>query len=85
MPPYDELVLIASAKNADVRLGAFATAMEKAAIWLTNHPAEGWESFKKAYPKLDDELNRRLHRHAAALRRVRPRSTSPATSVSARS
>jgi putative hydroxymethylpyrimidine transport system substrate-binding protein len=60
VPPYDELVLIAAAKNAgDVRLGAFTTAMEKAAIWLTNHPAEGWESFKKAYPKLDDELNRR--------------------------
>lgn len=60
VPPYDELVLIAAAKNAgDTRLGAFTTAMEQAAIWLTNHPAEGWEAFKKAYPKLDDELNRR--------------------------
>lgn len=60
VPPYDELVLIAAAKNAnDTRLGAFTAAMEQATIWLTNHPGEGWEAFKKAYPKLDDELNRR--------------------------
>ncbi|MBR7518347.1 hypothetical protein KC217_22015, partial [Mycobacterium tuberculosis] len=37
----------------------FTAALEQATIWLTNHPAEGWEIFKKAYPKLDDELNRR--------------------------
>jgi putative hydroxymethylpyrimidine transport system substrate-binding protein len=60
VPPYDELVLIAAAKNAaDPRLGAFTDALEQATIWLTNHPAEAWEAFKHAYPKLDDELNRR--------------------------
>jgi putative hydroxymethylpyrimidine transport system substrate-binding protein len=60
VPPYDELVLIAAAGNAaDPRLGAFTTALENATIWLTNHPAEAWEVFKTAYPKLDDDLNRR--------------------------
>lgn len=32
--------------------------VEQGAIYLTNHPQESWELFIRAYPDLDDELNR---------------------------
>ncbi len=60
VPVYDELILIAHNDTLDdPRHLAFLDATEKATIWLTNHPQEGWELFIKAHPDLDDELNRR--------------------------
>ncbi|WP_455918539.1 ABC transporter substrate-binding protein [Ensifer canadensis] len=59
VPVYDELVFVSDkAKVADKRLRPFLVAVEQGAIFLTNHPTEAWKLFVKAYPNLDDELNR---------------------------
>nr|WP_082652590.1 ABC transporter substrate-binding protein [Aureimonas sp. AU12] len=59
VPAYDELIYItASDKIADPRLPRFLDAVEEATLFLTNHPAEALQLFLKAYPDLDDELNR---------------------------
>lgn len=59
IPVYDELVFITRPElTGDDRLRRFLAAVEKGAIHLTNHPQQGWELFIKAYPDLDDELNR---------------------------
>jgi putative hydroxymethylpyrimidine transport system substrate-binding protein len=60
VPVYDELIF--EARNDmldDDRLPRFLAAVEEAAIWLTNHPEEGWALFVKGHPDLNDELNRR--------------------------
>ena len=60
VPPYDELIYLAKAdKLEDPRLKRFLTAVEQATLWLTNHPQEAWELFRKTDAKLDDELNKR--------------------------
>ncbi len=74
VPAYDELILIAnSAKLDDARLPKFLDALEQATIYLMNHPKESWDIFIKAYPDLNDELNKRAW--ADTLRRFakRPR------------
>ncbi|MEH6693254.1 MAG: ABC transporter substrate-binding protein [Pseudorhizobium pelagicum] len=59
VPVYDELIFVAQRDMAgDDRLPRFLKAVEDAAIFLTNHPQEAWELFIKAYPDLDDALNR---------------------------
>lgn len=59
VPVYDELIFIAKGTDrADPRLKKFLAAIEKATIYLTNHPDDAWKLFIKAHPKLDDELNR---------------------------
>lgn len=60
VPVYDELILIAHKdKTDDPRFRKFLNAVEAATIYLTNHPEEALALFVKAYPELDDELNRR--------------------------
>lgn len=60
VPVYDELIYVAAkAKAGDPRLPRFVRAVEKATLWMTNHPAEAWQVVKAADAKLDDELNRR--------------------------
>ena len=59
VPAYDELIYITHDKLVDDdRLPRFLEAVERSAIYLTNHPDEAWKLFIKAYPNLDDELNR---------------------------
>ncbi|MCK8779341.1 ABC transporter substrate-binding protein [Rhizobium sp. NTR19] len=59
VPPYDELIYVTRRDLiGDERLPRFLSAVEQASIFLTNHPQEGWELFIKAYPNLDDELNK---------------------------
>ncbi|MDI6027248.1 ABC transporter substrate-binding protein [Corticibacterium sp. UT-5YL-CI-8] len=59
VPAYDELIFVTRKElAADPRLPRFLAAVEKGAIWLTNHPDEAWKLFIKAHPDLDDELNR---------------------------
>ncbi len=61
VPVYDELVFVTRKQLvADPRLPRFLQAVEKAAVYLTNHPDEALGLFLKAYPDLDNELNRRL-------------------------
>lgn len=58
-PPYDELIYVTTpdkAKSDAVR--RFLDADEQATLFILNHPQEAWSMFVKAYPKLDDDLNR---------------------------
>jgi putative hydroxymethylpyrimidine transport system substrate-binding protein len=60
VPAYDELILLAHRDNiGDDRFKRLLAAIEKAALFLTNHPDEAFALFIKAHPDLDDELNRR--------------------------
>ena len=60
VPPYDELIYVTSTKlRADPRLPRFLAAIEEATAFLAAHPDEAQAMFMKAYPDLDDELNRR--------------------------
>ena len=59
VPIYDELIYITHDDLvADDRLPRFLAAVEKGAIYLTNHPEEAWQLFIRAHPDLDDPLNR---------------------------
>ena len=60
VPVYDELIFIAkSDRVTDKKFRLFMDAVEKATLYLTNHSDEALEAFIKAYPDLDNELNRR--------------------------
>jgi len=60
VPAYDELILLAHRDNiGDERLKQLLGAIEKATLFLTNHPEEAFALFIKAHPDLNDELNRR--------------------------
>ncbi|MGQ4272902.1 ABC transporter substrate-binding protein [Terrihabitans sp. B22-R8] len=59
VPLYDELIYAAHKDNlGDARLKRFLAAVQDATIFLLNHPDDSWQAFIKAYPSLDDELNR---------------------------
>ncbi|MGF7158837.1 putative hydroxymethylpyrimidine transport system substrate-binding protein [Rhodoligotrophos appendicifer] len=59
VPAYDELILVTRPELvADNRLPRFLEALEKGALYLTNHPDEAWKLFIAAYPALDDALNK---------------------------
>lgn len=59
IPVYDELIFVTRPELVqDDRLKRFLAAVEKGAIHLTNHPEDGWKLFLKAYPDLDNALNR---------------------------
>jgi putative hydroxymethylpyrimidine transport system substrate-binding protein len=58
-PPYDELIYVTTPEKAkDPRVRRFLDATEQATLFILNHPDEAWALFIKAYPKLDDALNR---------------------------
>jgi putative hydroxymethylpyrimidine transport system substrate-binding protein len=80
VPVYDELVFVTRPDLlADDRLKRFLSAVEEGAIHLTNHPEESWKLFVRAYPDLDNALNRhawtdtlpRFAKRPAALDRAR--------------
>lgn len=80
VPVYDELIFVTRKDlSGDDRLPRFLAAVEEGAIYLTNHPQEAWDLFVKAYPNLDDALNKqafadtlpRFAKRPAALDRVR--------------
>lgn len=59
VPVYDELIFVTRPDLlGDDRLKRFLGAVEQGAIHLTNHPEESWALFIKAYPDLDNALNR---------------------------
>jgi putative hydroxymethylpyrimidine transport system substrate-binding protein len=59
VPVYDELIFVTRRDLAgDPRLPRFLEAVEQGAIYLTNHPQDAWTLFIKAYPNLDDALNK---------------------------
>ncbi|MEL6287351.1 MAG: ABC transporter substrate-binding protein, partial [Pseudomonadota bacterium] len=63
VPVYDELIVVANTSFLDdPRLNKFLDALDAATIDLMNSPDKGWKTFIKAYPDLDDELNKRAWR-----------------------
>ena len=60
VPAFDEMIYITHRDNRDdPRLKSFLSAIERATLWLVNHPDEGWDVFKSTDRTLDDELNHR--------------------------
>jgi putative hydroxymethylpyrimidine transport system substrate-binding protein len=60
VPAYDELIFIAHRDRlGDPRLPRFLAAVERATLFMLNHPAEAWEDFRTYRAELDDELNKR--------------------------
>lgn len=60
VPPYDELILVARKDKAnDPRFKRFLAAVERATLYILNHPEEAQAAFVKGRPELNDELNRR--------------------------
>jgi putative hydroxymethylpyrimidine transport system substrate-binding protein len=60
LPVYSELIFIAQKKpNADPRIPRFLHAVNQGLSYLRQHPEESWQSFAKAYPELNNELNHR--------------------------
>ncbi len=60
VPPYDELIVVANKdKQSDPRFKKFVNAVERATLYVENHPAEAWFLFIKNHKDLDDEVNRR--------------------------
>jgi putative hydroxymethylpyrimidine transport system substrate-binding protein len=60
VPPYDELILTIRKDHVkDPRMPKMLAALEEATQYLVNHPDDAWQAFIKAYPNLDDELNKR--------------------------
>ncbi|MFM9973324.1 MAG: ABC transporter substrate-binding protein [Beijerinckiaceae bacterium] len=59
VPAYDELIYIAKEDRfGDPKFDKFLAAIEEATMILFNDPEGTWQSFIKAYPKLDDRLNK---------------------------
>ncbi len=59
VPRFDELIYVARRGAVkDGRFAAFLRATARGAAYLRAHPAESWAAFAKAYPALDDALNR---------------------------
>ncbi len=60
VPAYDELIFIAHKDRlGDARLPRFLAAVERAILFMLNHPEQAWEDFRSYRPELDDELNKR--------------------------
>ena len=73
VPAYDELIVVAnSGKLDDPRLIPFVRALEQAVQYMINHPTESWSLFIKAYPDLNDELNKRAWRDTLPRFALRP-------------
>ncbi|MFA5122921.1 ABC transporter substrate-binding protein [Zavarzinia sp.] len=62
VPAYDELIAVVAAdKAADPRLPRFVAALEQGATYVLNHPEDAWAGFVKAYPDLNDDLDRQAY------------------------
>lgn len=60
VPAYDELIFIAHRDRLDdARLPRFLDAVERAVLFMLNHPDEAWEEFRHYRAELDDDLNKR--------------------------
>jgi putative hydroxymethylpyrimidine transport system substrate-binding protein len=76
VPAYDELIYIVKQDRfGEEKFNRFLQAIEEATMVLFNDPDGTWASFIKAYPKLDDRLNKQawadtMRRFQAAPRAV---------------
>lgn len=59
VPAYDESIFVTTAEKAKApATRRFLDAVGKAQLFILNHPDDAWAAFIKAYPKLDDSLNK---------------------------
>ena len=73
VPPYDELVIVANAKDVGrPAIAAFVRALEQGVQRLVNHPEESWKAFAASKEGLDDELNKRAWRDTLPRFALRP-------------
>jgi len=77
VPVYDELILIANAKNYDKHVViAFNNALEQAANYIVNHQDESWKEFVTYSPDtLNNELNKRAWNDTLTRFSLRPAAT----------
>ncbi|PSW19951.1 ABC transporter ATP-binding protein [Photobacterium sanctipauli] len=61
VPPYDELIFVANKNSHDIdMINKFNTAIEKATVYMINHPEKAWKEFVAYAPDtLNNELNRK--------------------------
>lgn len=61
IPTYDELIIIANKnKLHDPRLIKFLAALNKATLYLVNHPEKSWQLFAINHPALNNALNHQI-------------------------
>jgi len=73
VPAYDELILVANAKDLErPALARFVQAVERATQFIVNHPEAAWEVFKATDKELDNELNARAWRDTLPRFALRP-------------
>jgi putative hydroxymethylpyrimidine transport system substrate-binding protein len=59
VPPYDESIFVTTVDKAKLpTTRRFLDAIGDAQLYILNHPDDAWATFIKAYPKLDDALNK---------------------------
>ncbi|WP_439814379.1 ABC transporter substrate-binding protein [Zavarzinia sp. CC-PAN008] len=79
VPVYDELIVVAAqGLPGDARLPRFVQAVERAGLFVANHPDAAWGDFAKAHPDLDDELNRAIFKETWPRLAVSPAALDPA-------
>ena len=63
VPPYDQLIYVAhNDRREDPAIHRFLDAVERATVYMINHPDAAWELFVRNHPDANDELNRRAWR-----------------------
>ena len=79
VPAYDESIFVTNTANARAPfVRPFLDAVGQGELYILDHPDGAWAAFVQAYPKLDDELNKRAW--AATIPRISadPAATDPA-------
>jgi putative hydroxymethylpyrimidine transport system substrate-binding protein len=78
VPPYDELIYIVKQDRlGEDKFNRFLSAVEEATMTLFNDPEGTWASFIKAYPKLDDRLNKQAWADTMRRFQASPRAVDP--------
>ncbi len=78
VPPYDELIyVVRQDRFGDAKFDRFLAAIEDATIVLLNDPQGTFQDVIKAYPKLNDELNRRAWRDTLPRFQASPKAVDP--------
>ncbi|MGB0382451.1 MAG: ABC transporter substrate-binding protein [Alphaproteobacteria bacterium] len=73
VPPYDELIFVVHEQDAQAQwVQRFMAAIEEATMVLINNPERCWQQFIKAYPDLDDALNRQAWKDTLPRFALRP-------------
>ncbi|MCA3563297.1 MAG: ABC transporter substrate-binding protein [Methylocystis sp.] len=79
VPAYDELIYVVKQERFDdPRFDRFFAAIEEATMMILNDPQGTWATFIKAYPKLDDTLNRKAWMDTMPRFQASPRAVDPA-------